>query len=124
MNINLLKYPKKSHRKIINLPKDSEQLAEFLGATLGDGCLYVHKHYVKSKLYKNIGFCFTSYSNALIDSVTNILKKFNLNTHITDNHKRIYFYSKNDVEKYLNIFGSSNPRIYQTYNNWRDVRAV
>lgn len=33
----LLKYPKKSHRKTIRIPKPSQSLAEFFGIMLGDG---------------------------------------------------------------------------------------
>lgn len=32
-----LRYPKKSHRKVVTLPKDSIDLAEFFGIMLGDG---------------------------------------------------------------------------------------
>jgi len=37
MDNSLLKYPRKSHRKIIKIPNDSEKLAELLGIALGDG---------------------------------------------------------------------------------------
>lgn len=36
-DLSLLKYPKKSHRKKVLLPKYSEQLAEFFGIMMGDG---------------------------------------------------------------------------------------
>lgn len=36
-NSNVLKYPKKSHRKPVNLPKESIELAEFFGIMIGDG---------------------------------------------------------------------------------------
>ena len=35
----ILKYPNKSHRKIVSLPKDSIDLAEFFGIMIGDGGL-------------------------------------------------------------------------------------
>lgn len=35
--ITCLKYPRKSHRKIVKLPKPSNELAEFLGIMMGDG---------------------------------------------------------------------------------------
>ena len=37
VNANLLKYPKKSHRKKVILPKYSTRLAEFFGIMIGDG---------------------------------------------------------------------------------------
>lgn len=36
-NIHTLKYPKKSHRKPVILPKHSAKLAEFFGIMMGDG---------------------------------------------------------------------------------------
>ena len=89
-----------------------------------DGCLYIHKHCVNGKTYLNIGFCFTSLSNKLLLSVAHILSEFGIKPHIKDNDHRIYLYSKSNVVKYLSVFGSSNPRIYQKYTDWRDARAV
>lgn len=37
VNILALKYPKRSHRKPVTIPKQSAQLAEFFGIMLGDG---------------------------------------------------------------------------------------
>lgn len=37
MEVSLLRYPKKSHRKSITIPKDSSKLAELLGIVFGDG---------------------------------------------------------------------------------------
>lgn len=37
VNVNKLRYPKKSHRKNVILPKYSENLAEFFGIMMGDG---------------------------------------------------------------------------------------
>ena len=36
-DVNTLKYPKRSHRKNVALPKYSSQLAEFFGIMMGDG---------------------------------------------------------------------------------------
>ncbi|SRR5258708_2465870 len=223
MEIALLKFQNKSHRKVINIPKNSSELAELLGIVLGDGginnnwqfvislnsikdiaysiyisslirklfnitsvikkrpnqntliviststsavdflvskgavrgnkilqkidiplwiknnieykkafvrglvdtdgCLFIHKHTIKKTLYNNIGFCFTSFSENLLNSVANILLEFNIQPHIAPNHT-IYLYSEKAVSRYLNIFGSSNERIYQKYDTWRDARAV
>lgn len=40
-DIDTLKYPKKSHRKEVILPKYSEDLAEFFGIMMGDGGINV-----------------------------------------------------------------------------------
>ena len=70
-------------------------------------------------VYKNIGFCFTSSSQNLLNSVADIFRKFDIKPHITDKGRRIYLYGKDSVIKYLRIFGSSNPRIIEKYKEWK-----
>lgn len=89
-----------------------------------DGCLFIHRHIVNGRLHKNIGLCFTNYSKKLISSVATILKEFEVKNNITDKDRRIYLYSEKAVVKYLDIFGSSNPRILEKYQEWRGARAV
>lgn len=88
-----------------------------------DGCLYIHKHKVLGKEYKNIGLCFTSYSEKMLNSVAEIFNKSGIKPHITDKNRRIYLYSSLSVVEYLNIFQSSNPRITNILDTWRDVRV-
>lgn len=83
-----------------------------------DGCLFIHKHTINRVEYKNIGFCFTSFSPLLTTSVAHILNKNDITPHITNANHRIYLYKQNDVLKYLNTFGSSNPRILNKYQEW------
>lgn len=89
-----------------------------------DGCLYIHNHVIGSKIYKNIGFCFTSSSKNLLDSTANIFLKFGIRPHVTDRGRRIYLYSEKAIIKYLNIIGTDNPRIYKIYEKWKGARAV
>ena len=224
MRVTSLQYPRKSHRKIVRLPKDSVQLAELMGIVFGDGginnpwqlvislnaeadieykeyvssllsnlfgidvairkrprqktvvvvassttlvdflvekgaargnkvaqqisvpswirenftfekafvrgvvdtdgCLYIHKHTVKKRHYEHVGFCFTSCSLKLIEDVATILKKAAIKPHIADDGRRIYLYSYKAVERYVEIFGSSNPRILTILQLWWDGRAV
>jgi intein/homing endonuclease len=224
MNLALLKYPKKSHRKIIRIPSESIELAELMGIIAGDGginndwqlvislnsikdleyskyiyqllknlfntevairkrpkqnalvlvcsstnlldflvakgavrgnkitqridipvwikdnpdyekafvrglvdtdgCLFIHKHTVKGELRNDIGFCFTNYSRKLLNSVADILTKFKIKQHVTDKGKRIYLYGAKTIVDYLEIFGSSNPIITNTYKKWRGARAA
>ncbi len=89
-----------------------------------DGCLYIHRHTTKGIAYKNIGFCFTSGSQNLLNSVANIFRKFEIQPHITDEAKRIYLYSNDSVLKYLKTFGSNNPRVTGIYKEWKGAGAV
>lgn len=84
-----------------------------------DGCLYIHRHITKGVLYRNIGFCFTSESQKLLNSVADIFRSNGIKPHITDRSRRIYLYSKNSVIKYLRTFGSSNLRISSLYKKWK-----
>ncbi|MFA5131403.1 MAG: hypothetical protein WC467_03170 [Patescibacteria group bacterium] len=219
----LLKYPKKSHRKLIKLPRESARLAELMGAEFGDGgignpwqmiitlnadkdaeyalyiekminklfgldivfrkrgeralqlistsmslvdflvkkgavrgnkikknfdipdwirrndkyeklfvrglvdtdgCLYVHHHIVGGVTYKNIGFCFVSFSKNIIHSVSDIFRKFAIEPHINKKENQINLYKEESIIKYLSIFGSSNPRITNIYKEWRGARVV
>lgn len=115
--------------KQINIPdwiKNNRQYERYFvrGLVDTDGCLFTHKHYIKGKLYFNIGFCFSSYSNKLLNSVYLILTKNGLKAHIRKEKHSIYLYSKQEVIKYLGIFGSSNPRIYKKFEKWKGARVV
>ncbi len=89
-----------------------------------DGCLYIHNHVIKGIRYRNIGLCFTSSSKPLVTSTSIILKKFGVEPHITDEHRRIYLYSGDAVSRYLRVFGSSNSRILDKYKEWRGARVA
>lgn len=84
-----------------------------------DGGLYIHKHTISQKVYRNIGLCFTSYSPKLIGQVATIFEEFGIMPHISGTGRNIYLYSERDVSKYLDIFGTSNRRISSVYEKWR-----
>lgn len=84
-----------------------------------DGCLYVHKHKVAGREYKNIGFCFANYSPALIKQVAAVFEENGIRPHITNQGRSIYLYNAGAVRKYIEVFGSSNERIKSLYKNWR-----
>lgn len=65
-----------------------------------DGCLYIHRHTARRILYKNIGFCFTSLSQRLLNSVARIFEKNGIEPHI-NRGKHIYLYSQGAVVRYL-----------------------
>jgi intein/homing endonuclease len=89
-----------------------------------DGCLYIHQHKVGGKLYKNLGLCFTSYSKRLLQSTASIFEEFRIKPYITNQHRNIYLYSYKAVLKYLDTFGSPNPRILRKYDEWRGRLVV
>ena len=113
----------------LNIPewirgKFSYEKAFVKGLVDTDGCLYIHNHTTKGIAYRNIGFCYTSGSKKLLNSVADILRKSKIEPHITDKEQRIYLYGKNSVVKYLIAFGSANPRIIKKFQEWKGARAV
>lgn len=106
------------------LDKSSYRKACVRGLVDTDGCIFVHTHRVSGKLYKNLGFTFTSYSSELIFQVADILDENGIAPHITKRGRDIYIYQAALVEKYLEVFGTSNNRIKSVYEAWRDARVV
>ncbi len=89
-----------------------------------DGCLYTHKHTVSGRSYRNIGFCFVSYSKKLLSAVGAILTQNGIRPHYTKQMRNIYLYSEKSVYSYLSIFNTSNTRISNKYREWKGARAV
>lgn len=75
-----------------------------------DGCIYPHKYYVNNKQYKYFKTNFTSLSQPLRKFAYTTLKKHKFNPKYSQN-KHVYLYSQKETKKYLQIIGSSNPRL-------------
>lgn len=101
------------------LSKPSYKKACMRGLMDTDGCLYVHKHIVAKKEYRNIGLCFSSHSPQLIIEVIEIFEEFGIVPHIGKQGRAVYLYQAEAVAKYLRVFGTSNPRISNVYKNWK-----
>ena len=101
------------------MQRKSYKMACLRGLVDTDGCIYAHKHRVRGKEYKNIGLTFTSHSPELISQVATILAEANIMPHITSKQVEIRLYRADAIEKYLKVFGTSNPRISSVYTNWR-----
>lgn len=80
-----------------------------------DGCMFVHKHTVAGKEYKNIGLTFSSRSPRLISQVAALFEEFGIIPHITKRGQDIYLYRADAVARYLRVFGTSNERIRSVY---------
>ncbi|MDO8471120.1 MAG: LAGLIDADG family homing endonuclease [bacterium] len=119
---NKLKHGLRIPSWILNKPAYRKACVRGLVDT--DGCLFVHTHKIREKVYRNIGFSFTSYSPELIFQVANIVEEFAIMPHITKRGQNIYLYQAGAVIKYLKIFGTSNERINSVYRKWRDARVV
>lgn len=89
-----------------------------------DGCFYTHRHVVCNKEYYNLGFCFASFSQKLVESVARILCENGIEPHFANKGRWICLYSNKAQQTYLRVFGSSNPRIFEKYNRWKFWRGV
>lgn len=89
-----------------------------------DGILYIHRHTCLGHVYRNIGLCFSSYSKPLLHSVHSILENAGIYARIHSSGNKLYVYRASDVQRYLDIFGSSNPRMLTKYQDWRGVRVA
>ncbi|MEK9177261.1 MAG: LAGLIDADG family homing endonuclease [Patescibacteria group bacterium] len=101
------------------LQRQEFRIACVRGLVDTDGCLFVHNHIIAKKRYKNIGFCFTSFSPELIKQVATIFVEFGIIPHIASQGRRIYLYKEEAVAHYIKIFGTSNDRIRSVYEKWR-----
>ena len=106
------------------LSKKKYRYACIRGLVDTDGCIYIHKHTVRGKTYRNIGLAFTSLSPELIFQMLPIFEESGIMPHIASRGKDIRLYQADSVLRYLKIFGTSNSRIKSVYEKWRDARAV
>lgn len=75
-----------------------------------DGCLVIHRYRVKGKMYIYKKINFSSASPPLIKSVVKILKDFGFHPRISSSKRQVWLDSKDEVEKYMTVIGSSNPK--------------
>ncbi len=85
------------------------------------GCLYIHRHSIKGKQYRNIGLCFRNHSRPLLHGFAEILHRCGIPAKISRSGKLVYVYKRQGVEDYLALIGSHNPRITSVFHNWRDA---
>jgi len=89
-----------------------------------DGCLYIHRHRVGGHIYRNIGLCFSSYAPTMLRQIATIFSECGIVPHVSGEGRKIYLYSQEAVKQYLDIIGTSNPRIERVYLEWKSARVV
>ena len=72
-----------------------------------DGGVYFHTHITKGIKYRHMGLCFTSRSRPLLDAVEQVLLQIGIPAR-NDERERVEVYSKDSIEKYMNLIGSHN----------------
>lgn len=85
------------------------RLAFIKGLFDTDGCVYVDRHVIKNKEYKNLGMAFTNRSLPLLTDFKENLEDLGL--HPTQKTKyTVFLRRKEEIRRYFNLIGSSNPK--------------
>lgn len=88
----------------------SYSLACIRGLVDTDGCFFSHAYKVNGKEYTYPKIAFTSKSPLLLDTVSKILIKLEFYVRMTKDGNDIRIENQNDVVKYIEMIGSSNPK--------------
>lgn len=86
-----------------------------------DGCIYTHRHTVNGKQYINVGLNFSSYANDLFAQARSIFEEFGFMPHINRRGNGLFIYREKEIARYLEIIGTSNPRISSAFE--RNLRT-
>lgn len=84
-----------------------------------DGCVYVDRHVIKNKEYRNMGWAITSYSEKLRNDIFMLLKVLGYNPTLSGTQKSVYMRKKADIVRYFKEIGTSNPKHFKRYKNGR-----
>lgn len=82
-----------------------------------DGCVFVDKHVIKGKTYRNLGMAFTNRSLPLLGHFKSTLES--IGTHPTQKTKYAVFLRREmDIRHYFEVIGSSNPKHLQKVTDY------
>lgn len=82
-----------------------------------DGGIFTHKYKVNKKLYRYKKLCFVNRSMPLLYFAYGILKTLNFSPKIITKveNKRVWLYNQREVIRYLEVVGTSNPRLQKHF---------
>ncbi len=112
----------------INMPKWIFKDKEFMKGCLRglvdtDGGIYFHNHTTKGIRYRHIGLCFTNNSLPLLNSAKRIFLTLDLNVKC-NNKNRVFLYGEKEVERYLELVGTSNPKHLTRFKSYRGSKQL
>lgn len=98
-----------------------------------DGSVYIDKHYIRGRIYKNIGIAFSNRAKGLLGGFKEYLETIGLHPTQKTNFE-VFLRREKEIEKYFEVIGSSNPKHLQKVSiffkqkrdikKWRGVRVV
>lgn len=74
-----------------------------------DGSIFLDKHRIKGREYKNLGMVFTSHSVLLIKDISRILENYGYNPTISCG-KQIFIRKEREIKRYFREIGTSNTK--------------
>ena len=90
-------------------------LAFIKGVFDTDGCIYIDRHTIRGRSYENMGMAFTNRSLPLLADFRELLESLGLHpTQKTD--FTVFLRRREDIQKYFEVVGSSNPKHLKKYN--------
>lgn len=96
---------------------DEYSVACLRGLIDTDGCVILHKYLSKGKMYCYKKISFTNRSKSLLLSVSTVLLGIGIRHRITKNGWDIRIEAREEVEKYFQTVGTSNPKHWKRYKN-------
>jgi len=86
-----------------------------------DGGVFIHKYKVNEKEYKYLKISFSNRSEPLLHFVERVLRGLKLNPKIVlgRENKQVWLYNHREVEKYLQVVGTHNPRLLRNLGGVR-----
>ena len=88
-----------------------------------DGCIYLDKHIIKGKTYRNIGWTITSYADTLRAEVHETLRTLGFSPTLTDPHLSVFLRRKHDIRRYFEEIGTHNDKHRNRYQSFLDQRG-
>lgn len=88
-----------------------------------DGCVFIDHHHYKKATYRNIGISFSSRSLKLLRDFNYVLQCNGLRTTQTSKFA-IFLRRKEDVQRYFQIFGTSNPKHRKKFDRFFNIETT
>ncbi|HUS60272.1 MAG TPA: LAGLIDADG family homing endonuclease [Nevskiaceae bacterium] len=84
-----------------------------------DGGVFLHRYRVGGKLYTYKKICFSNRSIPLLYFAAKVMGELGLSPKVIDKveNKKVWLYNKDEVEQYLKLVGTHNPRLLKYQNN-------
>ena len=74
-----------------------------------DGCVYIDRHSIRGRAYKNLGMAFSNKANGLLVTFKCCLEEFGLHPTQKTNSE-VFLRREKEIERYFKEVGSSNPK--------------